>query len=164
MAAEVESFDAWYTTVRPKLLATLGGSNIGLETAEDAVDEALTRAYERWDEVSVMRNPDGWAYVVARNALRSVLRRESLGDKVRRRLGTTEEELPQSVIEFQSMLEPLSSRQRHVVVLRYVFGMTEPEIAEVLGVKRGTVSSRLRRAHASLRGTLPVLIALWGWR
>lgn len=163
VAAEgVENFDAWYTSVRPKLLATLGGANVGFDTAQDAVDEALTRAYERWDEVSVMRNPDGWAYVVARNALRTVLRRQGLVDKVRR-LRSDEDDLPDTVVEFHSMLEPLSPRHRHVVVLRYVFGMTEPEIAEALGLNRGTVSSRLRRAHAVLRGTLPVLVALWGW-
>lgn len=161
-ADETRDFGAWYAAVRPTLVATLASPSISLDTAQDAVDEALTRAYERWEEVSAMTNPDGWTYVVARNALRTVLRRETLADKARR-LRTTDEVLPETIVEFQSMLEPLSARQRHVVVLRYVFGMTEPEIAEALGVKRGTVSSRLRRSHAVLRGTLPVLFALWGW-
>lgn len=167
MAAQPDTgdFDAWYSAIRPKLLALIGGSNISIETREEVVDEALARAFERWDEVSEMANRDGWAYVVARNTLRSLLQRESLAEKVRR-MRTRDEvkELPDDVVDFHMMLEPLTPTQRHVMVLRHVFGMTEPEIGEVLGIKRGTVSSRIHRSHAKLRSTLPLLVAMWGLR
>ena len=48
-------------------------------------------------------------------------------------------------------LRALPARQRAVVVLRYYEGLSEAEIAEVLGVSRGTVKSHAARALASLR-------------
>lgn len=52
----------------------------------------------------------------------------------------------------------LTERQREMVALYYDQGMTMPQIAERLGVKRSTVSRTLRRArdrlHRFLRYTL----------
>lgn len=160
---EFIDFDAWYTNVRPKLVSSIAATGTTLETAEDAVDEALVKACERWDEVSVMANPDGWAYVVARNRLRTVQRREAVANRFRR-FRHDEEALPDGMSEFQMLLAPLPLEQRHVLVMRHVFGMTEPEIATALGMTRGAVSSRLRRSHSALRSTLPALVALWGLR
>jgi RNA polymerase sigma factor (sigma-70 family) len=49
-------------------------------------------------------------------------------------------------------LERLPKRQRLAVVMRYYDDMTEPEIAEALGVSVGTVKSTVSRAVAKLRG------------
>lgn len=51
-------------------------------------------------------------------------------------------------------LAGLSPRQRAVVVLRYQFGMSEAETAQVLGCRVGTVKSAAARALARLRRSL----------
>ena len=51
---------------------------------------------------------------------------------------------------FTELVAPLPERMREVVVLRHVADLTEPMIADVLGISRGTVSSTLRDAHARL--------------
>ncbi|MGH2952924.1 MAG: RNA polymerase sigma factor [Solirubrobacterales bacterium] len=48
-------------------------------------------------------------------------------------------------------LAALSPEHRAVVVLRYVLGYTPGEIGEMLGLPRGTVNSRMRRALDRLR-------------
>ena len=48
----------------------------------------------------------------------------------------------------------LSPDHRQVVVLRYFAGLTVPEAARALGVREGTVKSRLHRALAALREQL----------
>jgi len=48
-------------------------------------------------------------------------------------------------------LEALSPEHREVIILRELQGMTYEEIAEVLGVPRGTVESRLFRARQILK-------------
>jgi RNA polymerase sigma factor (sigma-70 family) len=48
-------------------------------------------------------------------------------------------------------LRRLAPGQRQVLVLRYYEGLTEQEIAAVLGVSAGTVKSRASRALAALR-------------
>ena len=48
-------------------------------------------------------------------------------------------------------LDRLPQRMRAAVVLRYYEDMSEPEIADALGVSRGTVKSTVSRAVAKLR-------------
>jgi RNA polymerase sigma-70 factor (ECF subfamily) len=47
-------------------------------------------------------------------------------------------------------LERLPAHQRAVLVLRYYGGLNERELAEALRCRRGTVKSRLHRAHQAL--------------
>jgi RNA polymerase sigma-70 factor (ECF subfamily) len=47
-------------------------------------------------------------------------------------------------------IEQLPAKQRAVLVLRYYSDLNEGELAEALGCRRGTVKSRLHRAHRAL--------------
>lgn len=49
------------------------------------------------------------------------------------------------------LVRDLPTRQRAVLVLRYYEGLSEAEIADLLGVSRGTVKSHAARALAMLR-------------
>ena len=51
-------------------------------------------------------------------------------------------------------LERLPERDRLVIAYRYLFEMTEAETADALGVRPGTVKSRLSRAMVRLRTEL----------
>jgi len=53
--------------------------------------------------------------------------------------------------ELGDALAALPAKRRAAVVLRYYAGLREREIAEVLGVRPGTVKSMLHRALAQLR-------------
>jgi RNA polymerase sigma-70 factor, ECF subfamily len=54
-------------------------------------------------------------------------------------------------------LAALPPDHRAVIVLRHLLEYTPGEIAELLGVPRGTVNSRLRRGLDSLKETVPAL-------
>jgi RNA polymerase sigma-70 factor, ECF subfamily len=54
----------------------------------------------------------------------------------------------------QQVVAQLPEEQRIVVVLRYTEGLSYEEIADLLGCRRGTVASRLNRAHKSLERRL----------
>jgi RNA polymerase sigma factor (sigma-70 family) len=51
-------------------------------------------------------------------------------------------------------LAGLPRRQREALVLRYYQRLTEPEIAEAMGISRGTVKSTLSRGLAALGSSL----------
>src|SRR6185295_15697664 len=54
----------------------------------------------------------------------------------------------------QQVVAQLPEDQRMVVVLRYTEGRSYEEIADLLGCRRGTVASRLNRAHKALERRL----------
>jgi RNA polymerase sigma-70 factor, ECF subfamily len=54
----------------------------------------------------------------------------------------------------QEVVAQLPPDQRIAVVLRYTEGLSYEEIADVLGCRRGTVASRLNRAHKVLERRL----------
>jgi RNA polymerase sigma-70 factor (ECF subfamily) len=57
-------------------------------------------------------------------------------------------------LDLADVLEKLDPDLRDVIVLRELEQMSYQQIADVLGVPRGTVESRLHRARATLRGLL----------
>ena len=60
--------------------------------------------------------------------------------------------------QVRSAVARLSPKQRIVIVLRYTESLSYEEIAEVLGCSRGTVASRLNRAHSVLERRLARLV------
>ena len=59
--------------------------------------------------------------------------------------------------QVQRGIARLAPEQRIVVVLRYTDGMSYEQIAEILGCSKGTVASRLNRAHKILEKRLAFL-------
>jgi RNA polymerase sigma-70 factor, ECF subfamily len=57
----------------------------------------------------------------------------------------------------QQVVAQLPEEQRIVVVLRYTDGLSYEQIADLLGCRRGTVASRLNRAHKALERRLSYL-------
>jgi len=145
----VESFEVWYDREHDRMVATLLLSTGSLDLAEESVDEACSRALERWTRVVAMESPTGWVYRVALNHARRIARRHKVEQRVTRKLAP-EPELPTSAGEIWELVRGLSERQRQVIMLRHVAELPEREIAEVLGISRGTVSSTLHDARRRL--------------
>ncbi len=57
-------------------------------------------------------------------------------------------------LDIDATLQQLSPEHREVLVLREIDGMAYEQIAEVLGLPRGTIESRLFRARAELKKKL----------
>ena len=131
------------------MVATLWLATGDIDLAREGVDEACARALARWDRVSAMAAPTGWAYAVALNHARRVARRRSFERLVLRR-SLTQANVPETAVEIWSLVAALPARQRQVVVLRHVADLKEAEIAGLLGISRSTVSTTLRDAHKHL--------------
>ena len=56
--------------------------------------------------------------------------------------------------QVQDVVAKLAPEQRMAVILRYTEGLQYEEIAEVMGCSKGTVASRLNRAHKILERRL----------
>ena len=123
------------------------------DLAVDAVDEAMARAAERWNQVSEYDAPQGWVYRVALNWARSILRRR--GRRWLRAPSAVHwDQLPNP--DVNRAVAGLPERQRVVVVARFYLDWTLDQIAAALDVPAGTVKSRLSRALDRLAAELGV--------
>ncbi len=145
-------FDANRSRLVRALAVTIGDAG----AAAESVDEAMARAWDRWDTVRGLDAPAGWVYRVALNHGRSRWRRQRherlqpfRGDASTVDLATTD---PTPLgDELQRAVLALALPQREVVVLRLLLDFDTAATARILDVAEGTVRSRLARAVATLR-------------
>ncbi len=121
--------------------------------AEEAADEAMTRAYQHWKKVSGLDNPGGWVYRVGLNWACSFLRRRKRAEPPAPGHGVSEQPSPAEPAVIAA-LKVLPVDQRAVVVCRYLLGFSERETAAALGIRPGTAKSRTARALSRLRDEL----------
>jgi RNA polymerase sigma-70 factor, ECF subfamily len=129
-----------------------------LATAEDAVQEAIVRAWERTDRGDRIDDLDGWVAAVAMNLSRSRLRHLRVERRARPRLvaaATIDGPTPDA-IDVRRALSTLPRRQREAAVLRFYLGCTTEETASAMGTSHGTVKSQLAKARAHLAVALGV--------
>lgn len=118
------------------------------QAAEDIAQEGFLAAIRALDRFDRRRPFRPWLHrIVVNRAIdhtrARALRREVSDGSAAEAIA---EEPPQAGFELVPALAMLSPEHRAVVVLRYLLDYTPGEIAKVLGLPRGTVNSRLRRA------------------
>jgi RNA polymerase sigma factor (sigma-70 family) len=146
-------FEVWYSDEHPRLFAALLVLTGDRDLAADATDEALSRALQHWTRVGEMESPEGWTYRVAVNVIRRGARRRALERRLLGRL-VSRPATREPAGEVWDLVRSLSPRQQQAVVLRYIADLAEPEIAQVMGVTRGTVASTLAQARRALADAL----------
>jgi RNA polymerase sigma-70 factor (sigma-E family) len=123
--------------------------------AEDVVQEAFCGLYRRWAALSDPGNALSYVRSSVLNGCRSLLRRRS-GQPAAAIGNPAGESAEMAVLvgeEHQQVLlaiRRLPDRQRQALVLRYYLDLDEGEIAQVMGIGRGTVKSTTSRALAAL--------------
>jgi RNA polymerase sigma-70 factor (ECF subfamily) len=149
-------FERWYRREHGRVLTALAVASGDSEIAREATDEAFVRAYERWDRVRRMDSPGGWLYRVALNELRRRCRRRSIEQDLlkRRQDRAALDPPPVSDPRVWEAVRALPNRQRSAVALRYVLDLTEREVAETMGISRGSASATLTAARRNLQESL----------
>lgn len=146
-------FDAFYRRARPDIARALAVALGDVDLATEATDEALARAYERWSSVSALDRPEAWTYRVAQNWAFSILRRRRRGERHVYGPGVSGE-LEVADPAVHAALAELDVKQRSVVVCRHLLGWSVADTAAALGIREGTVKSRLHRASRLLHARL----------
>jgi RNA polymerase sigma factor (sigma-70 family) len=129
-------------------------------TAEDVVQDVFARLCAK-DLLPASAGSLAYVRAAVLNGCRSVLRRRALARRfggARDALGrdTLQDSAESEVIlaedrrQVLAALAALPTRRREVLVLRYWLGLSEAEIASVLGISPGTVKSNAARALVAL--------------
>ena len=143
----------------PHLVAAVALACGSRLAAEDAVQEALLRAWERSEKGEDVESMNAWVTAVSLNLARSGLRRLRSERRAKNRLrgsAWAEDPAPGAAraVDVERALVSLPRRQREAVVLRYFLQMDTREVAAALRVSEGTVKSTLSRARAALASAL----------
>jgi RNA polymerase sigma-70 factor (sigma-E family) len=156
------TFDTFVATSAGRLLRTAVFLVYDRHLAEDLLQTTYERVARRW--ARIMRDghqPEAYA--------RKVLVNLAIDDHKRRkrrsdvpvggvvdvdRLAGARQAYDAGGTPLDDVLAALPVKQRAVVVLRYWCDLTEQEIAEALGISRGTVKSHTARAMTALRRQL----------
>lgn len=124
--------------------------------AEDVVQEVMVRAHDKWSRIGAMDQPEAYLRKMIVNEYLSWRRRfarVSLVEDVNPP-PTDAPDHPTTLADREALrveLGRLPRQQRAVLVLRYYEGLSDSEIAEVLGCTPGTVRGYAARALATLR-------------
>jgi RNA polymerase sigma-70 factor (ECF subfamily) len=154
--AEVD-FDAFFRARFDGVVRALTVATGDRGAAEEAAQEAFARALRRWPRVSRMERPGTWVYVVAVNVLRRSFRDDERLRSPAAALVAPEGAGPDHAgavvtgVTLEAAVAQLPARQRLVVVLRHLAGLSTAEVADALGCAPGTVKSTLHAALARLR-------------
>ncbi len=141
-------------TSYPRLVGGVALITGSRAAAEDAVQEALARAWERSERGEQIESLPAWVTRVATNLSKSRLRRMKVEARHREtlaadvRVDATDGSV--SRIDIGRALAELPRRQRETTVLRYYVGLNVAEIAQALQLNEGTVKTTLFRARQAL--------------
>jgi RNA polymerase sigma factor (sigma-70 family) len=129
------------------------------ESADEAAQEAIVRAWRHRDSCREPEQPFGWLRRIARNeAVREAGRRpnEVLVDEPPAvpRGRTDEQDVLENRLLFSGILGTLSRADQELAHLRYFEDFTCARLAEHLGLREATVKVRLHRLRQRLRHRL----------
>jgi RNA polymerase sigma-70 factor (ECF subfamily) len=149
-------FDDFYRGTSVRLMRYAYAVAGDLAEAQDLVQEAYTRAWQRWRTLAGHPNPEGWLRVVVARQATERMRRLGRWRAVLRRTGPPDPVRAPSedTMLLVGALRRLPIVQRQAMALHYLLDVPVAEIAEETGVSVNTVKSWLMRGRAGLAAVL----------
>jgi RNA polymerase sigma-70 factor (ECF subfamily) len=132
-----------------------------VEDAEDVLQTIFVQLLRQEQPPAFQQNPKAYLYRAAVNTSLNVIRsrkRSVLTDDIE--VFESPEAWRQSASderareELRAVMTELSERSAQIFLLRHVHGYSDKEIAQLLGISRGTVAVTLFRARARLRKSM----------
>ncbi len=154
-----ESFAALYERTFPRVYAYVAALLRDRAAAEDVTAQAYEHAYRKRSRYRPGRgSPEAWLFGIARNAALDELRRrkrravlESDPEDVAAPGAEDHAELALRRETVRGALATLDGSERDLIALKFTGGLSNAEIARVLGVSETNAGSRLHRTLTKLR-------------
>jgi RNA polymerase sigma-70 factor, ECF subfamily len=158
-----ERFEALYRSSRDDVYAYVA-TLLRDAAAEDVTALAFERAYRRRRSFDRARGDErAWLFGIARNAALDELRRRRRHARLAvdpedpaaaHALATDDDDVAEGALRrtaIRAALDQLAPRERELVALKFHAGLTNAEIARVLGVSESNAGTLLHRTIAKLR-------------
>jgi RNA polymerase sigma-70 factor (ECF subfamily) len=156
-------YESWYNADMPSLFGYLFYQTQDRELAQEITASTCLRALERLDQFDPNRGKlKDWMFGIARNQLREHLRTQrrrpvqiTLSDAVECLVTNEGLELDyderETFLEVLRHIDSLGEREREIIALRYGAGLSNAEIAPMLGITGNHVAVLLGRAISTLK-------------
>ena len=160
---ETAAFEELYRSSRDDVYAYVSGLLRDRSAAEEVTAQAFERAWRKRRQIRPDRgSPRAWLFGIARNAALDELRRRSRQVEMRKDSDETREPAPGSRrvdpasaavdrVALRQAVEALGGRDRELVALKFFAGLSNAEIAAVIGTSESNAGTRLHRVVEKLR-------------
>jgi RNA polymerase sigma factor (sigma-70 family) len=146
-------FDEFFEDEHERLFKALYFVTGNRQDAEDLMQDAFMKLWERWGEVDTISDPTGYLFRVALNGFRMRRRRAAMA--LRKLVPVTE---PRDLFadaemraDVRTLLLGLSARQRAALVLVDLLGYPSKQAARILRVHPSTVRALATQGRRALR-------------
>jgi RNA polymerase sigma-70 factor (ECF subfamily) len=145
-------FEVFFEQHHERLFRALWLLTRNRQEAEEVMQDAFLRLWERWDKVIGGPDAVGYLYRTAMNVWRSRLRRAAVAARrvIHHIQGDDEIAEAEERDAVVRALAPLPPRQRAAIVLMDVLDLSSDRAGEVLGIRPVTVRVLAARARAAL--------------
>ncbi len=134
------------------------------ELSCDIAQDALAKSFANWKKVNELEMPSAWVKKVAINQLKDEFRKQTKRKTYASNtlelstIESIEKSLPTPMaVDFSRALMELAPQQRIVAALSFVDDMSEAEIAQTMGISKGTVKTHLHHARNALSSSLSIV-------
>ena len=157
------NFMAYYNDYKHKVYAYfLYRVGYDQKTAEDLTSEVFIKALKHFDDFDSSKPFQAWIFRISHNHLVNFYKAtkyEVALEDVEEYVGENDDRAEQrlELDRVLGLIEKMEESDKEVLLLRYVQGLTNTEIALALGKEEGAVRTQLSRAMAKLRKQLGIL-------
>jgi RNA polymerase sigma factor (sigma-70 family) len=149
------AFESLYRESRDDVYAYLSGLLRDRSAAEEVTAQAFERAWRRRRQLDPDRgSPRAWLFGIARNAALDELRRRSRTAELQDVAAADPAEDTAERAAVRQALRSLGGRDRELVALKFFAGLSNAEIAAVIGTSESNAGTRLHRVIQKLRRSL----------
>ncbi|AZM92717.1 MULTISPECIES: SigE family RNA polymerase sigma factor [Streptomyces] len=153
-----DEFDAFYASAFPRIVGQVYSFTGDHGQAQDVVQEAFVRAWDRRRDILATEAPEAWIRTVAMRLAVSHWRRARRWLELVRRTPPLPDHAPGPGPEHVALvaaLRQLPEPQRMAIVLHHLCDLSVEQVASETGAPTGTVKARLSRGRAALAKLLP---------
>ncbi len=155
------SFDGFFEAEHERLYKALYFVTGSRQDAEELMQDAFLKLWERWDRIHTIEDPTGYLFKVALNGFRMRLRHTALAIRKSPPAAEHRDEFKDAEMraDVRQLLLALTPRQRAALMLVDLLEYPSEQAAGILGVRASTVRSLATQARRTLRATEGVLDA-----
>lgn len=149
---EEAEFDELYRASSRRLVGQLYAITGNMTEAQDVVQEAFARAWERRSQLEAVERPEAWIRTIACRLAISRWRKAKNAATAWMRKAQAEHgvEVSPDHVALVTALRQIPEAQREAIVLHHLCDLSVEEISRQTGTPTGTIKARLARGRAAL--------------